>query len=110
MSSNVTLDYDGLLSKELEVPPAEEPSDVPLDGDSSPGLSAGPLVLQLLVQELLEEHLAHKHVQHYKYEQNNTISHRSRNEAGDRDLGEAQSVVFLLCTNCLQESYSLFLV
>ena len=57
VSSDVALDDDGFLFEEPEVPPAEEAPDVPLDGDSSPGLSAAPLVLQLLVQKLLEEHL-----------------------------------------------------
>lgn len=57
MSSYVALDDDGLLSEELEVPPAEEASDVPLDGDGSPGLGAAPLLLQQLIQQLLEEHL-----------------------------------------------------
>lgn len=56
--SDVALDDDGLLSEELEVPPAEEAPDVPLDGDGRPGLGGGPLFLQLLVQELLDEHLA----------------------------------------------------
>lgn len=55
---DVALDDDGLLSEELEVPPAEEAPDVPLDGDGRPGLGAAPLFFQLLVQELLEEHLA----------------------------------------------------
>lgn len=57
VSSYVALDDDGLLSEELEVPPAEEASDVPLDGDGSPGLGAAPLLLQQLIQQLLEEHL-----------------------------------------------------
>lgn len=56
--SDVALDDDGLLSEELEVPPAEEAPDVPLDGDGRPGLCAAPLFLQLLVQEFLQEHLA----------------------------------------------------
>lgn len=56
--SDVALDDDGLLSEELEVPPAEEAPDVPLDGDGRPGLGGAPLFLQLLVQELLDEHLA----------------------------------------------------
>lgn len=56
--SDVALDDDGLLSEELEVLPAEEAPDVPLDGDGRPGLSGAPLFLQLLVQELLQEHLA----------------------------------------------------
>lgn len=60
MSSDVALDDDGFLFEELEVPPAEEAPDVPLDGDGSPGLSAAPLLLQLLVQELLQEHLKHQ--------------------------------------------------
>lgn len=65
MSSDVALDYNGFLFEEPEVPPAEEASDVPLDGDGSPCLSATPLFLQLLVQKLLEEQLtkgAHTYV------------------------------------------------
>lgn len=58
MSSDVALDDDGFLFEELEVLPAEEASDVPLDGDGRPGLGADPLFLQLLVQKLLEEHLS----------------------------------------------------
>ena len=42
VSSDVALDDDGFLFEEPEVPPAEEPSDVPLDGDGRPGLGAGP--------------------------------------------------------------------
>lgn len=57
VTSDVALDDDGFLFEELEVPPAEEASDVPLDGDGSPGLGTGPLFIQLLVQKLLEEHL-----------------------------------------------------
>lgn len=56
--SDVALDDDGLLSEELEVPPAEESPNVPLDGDGCPGLGTVPLFLQLLIQELLQEHLA----------------------------------------------------
>lgn len=57
VSSDVALDDDGFLFEEPEVSPAEESPDVPLDGDSSPGLSAAPFVLQLLVEKLFEEHL-----------------------------------------------------
>lgn len=57
VSSYVALDDDGLLPEELEVPPAEEAPDVPLDGDGGPGLGAAPLLLQQLIQQLLEEHL-----------------------------------------------------
>lgn len=53
VSSDVALDDDSFLLEELEVPSAEEASDVPLDGDGGPGLGAGPFVLQLLVQQLL---------------------------------------------------------
>lgn len=56
--SDVALDDDGLLSEELEVSPAEESPDVPLDSDGGPGLGTAPLFFQLLIQDLLEEHLA----------------------------------------------------
>lgn len=49
MPSDVALDDDGLLPKELEVPPAQESPDVPLDGDGCPGLGSAPLFLQLLI-------------------------------------------------------------
>lgn len=61
MSPDVALDDDGFLFEELEVPPAEEASDVPLNGDGRPGLCAPPPFLQLLVQKLLEEHLTQTH-------------------------------------------------
>lgn len=57
VSPDVTLDDDGFLFEELEVPPAEEASDVPLDGDGGPGLGAAPFILQLLIKKLLEKHL-----------------------------------------------------
>lgn len=45
VSSDMTLDDYGLLSEELEVPPAEKSPDVSLDGDGSPGLGTAPLFL-----------------------------------------------------------------
>lgn len=57
VSSYVALDDDGFLFEEPEVPPADEASDVPLDGDGSPGLGAAPPLLQQLVEKLLEEQL-----------------------------------------------------
>lgn len=65
VSPDVALDDDGFLFEELEVPPAQEASYVPLDGDGSPGLGAAPLLLQLLVQKLLEEHLPQIHTHTY---------------------------------------------
>lgn len=53
----MTLDDDRFLFEELEVPSAEEASNVPLDGDGSPRLSAAPLILQLLIKNLLEKYL-----------------------------------------------------
>lgn len=53
----MTLDDDGFLFEELEVPPAEEASNVPLDGDGGPRLRAAPLILQLLIKKLLEKYL-----------------------------------------------------
>lgn len=53
----MTLDDDRFLFEELEVPPAEEASNVPLEGDGSPRLSAAPLLLQLLIKKLLEKYL-----------------------------------------------------
>lgn len=57
VSPNVTLDDNRFLFEELEVPPAEEAPDVPLDGDGGPRLRAAPPVLQLLIKKLLEKHL-----------------------------------------------------
>ena len=57
MTADVALNDDGLLLEEAEVPAADEAADVPLDGDSRPGLGAAPLLLHLLVQTLLQEHL-----------------------------------------------------
>lgn len=53
----MTLDDDRFLLEELEVPPAEEASNVPLDGDGSPRLGAAPLIFQLLIKKLLEKYL-----------------------------------------------------
>lgn len=50
MSSNVPLNDNGIIFEEFKVFPADEPPDVPLDGDGSPGLCAVPLLFQLLVQ------------------------------------------------------------
>lgn len=61
MSSYVALDDDGFLFEELEVPSAEETSDVPLDGDGGPCLGAGPLLFKLLEQKLLQENLTDTH-------------------------------------------------
>lgn len=55
----MALDDDGFLFEEPEVPPAKEASDVPLDDDGSPGLSAAAPFLQLLVQQLFKEHLTY---------------------------------------------------
>lgn len=57
VSPNMTLDDDCFLFEELEIPPAEEASDVPLNGDGGPGLGAAPLIFQLLIKELLEKNL-----------------------------------------------------
>lgn len=57
VSSDVALDDNSLLFEEPEISPAQETSDVPLDGDGSPGLGGAPLVLQLLIQKLLQENL-----------------------------------------------------
>lgn len=56
----MTLDDDRFLFEELEVPPAEEASDVPLNGDGGPGLGAAPLIFQLLIKKLLEKNLTQK--------------------------------------------------
>lgn len=45
VSSDVALNDDSFLFEEPEIPPAEETPDVPLDGDSRPGLSAAPFLL-----------------------------------------------------------------
>lgn len=57
VSPNMALDDDCFLFEELEVPPAEEASDVPLNGDGGPGLGAAPLIFQLLIKELFEKNL-----------------------------------------------------
>lgn len=78
VSPDVALDDDGFLFEELEVPPAQEASYVPLDGDGSPGLGAAPLLLQLLVQKLLEEHLpqihTHTHIKTCWHAQSKSVS------------------------------------
>lgn len=53
----MTLDDDRFLFEELEVPPTEEASNVPLDGDGGPSLGAAPLIFQLLIKKLLEKYL-----------------------------------------------------
>lgn len=111
MTSDVTLDDDGFLFKELEVPPAEEASDVPLNGDGSPGLGTGPLFFQLLVQKLLEEHL----IQRDKCTHLNMltcavkVSSKSHKWA-DEHLGESQLVLPLLCTEHVQQGHRLLSV
>lgn len=45
VSPDMTLDDDCFLFEELEIPPAKEASNVPLDGDGGPCLSAAPLIL-----------------------------------------------------------------
>lgn len=77
VSSNVALDDDGFLFEESEVPPAEEPPDVPLDSDGGPSLSAVPFFLQLLVEKLLEEHLTAKHAVMQSHQQHVTSLTRS---------------------------------
>lgn len=57
MSSNVTLDNNSFLFEKLEISPAKEAPDVPLDGDGCPCLGAVPFVLQLLIQKLFKENL-----------------------------------------------------
>lgn len=57
VSPNMTLDDNCFLFEEPEVSPAEEASNVPLDGDGSPGLGAAPLIFQLLIKVLLEKYL-----------------------------------------------------
>ena len=73
MSSYVALDDNGLLLEEPKVAPADEPSDVPLDGNRSPGLSAVPLVLHTLVQHLLQKHLHARHTLNTVFESTNPI-------------------------------------
>lgn len=53
VASDVRLDDDGLFFKELEVSSADEATDVSLDGDCCPCLSATPFFLHLLIQGLL---------------------------------------------------------
>lgn len=97
VSSYMALDDDGFLFEELEVPPAEEAPDVPLDGDGSPGLGAAPLFLQLLVQKLLEEHLTHTHTSKYAAVLSQNVS-----SFMNWHLGESQLVLPFLCTNHVQ--------
>lgn len=50
MTSDVGLDYNGFLLEEAEVASTDKATDVPLNGDGCPGLSATPFVLHLLIQ------------------------------------------------------------
>lgn len=108
VSSYVALDDDGLLSEELEVPPAEEASDVPLDGDGSPGLGAAPLLLQQLIQELLEEHLP-KTKKIHEYPDRIQVNSLMFSDTSEH-LGESQLVVSLLCIQHVQQSHRLLSV
>lgn len=111
VTSDVTLDDDGFLFKELEVPPAEEASDVPLDGDGSPGLGTGPLFFQLLVQKLLEEHLIQRDKSTLLNILTCTVKISSQSHKwADEHLGESQLVLPLLCAEHVQQGHRLLSV
>ncbi len=57
VAPDVGLNDDSFLFKETEVSPADEATNVPLDGDCRPCLGATPFFLHPLVQTLLHKHL-----------------------------------------------------